>query len=441
MIIIGNGTLLANTAEHAVTHNGAVAVSGGLIQEVGETAALRAKFPGHEFIDAKGGLIMPGLVNTHHHFYSALARGMMIKKPKVSKNFNEILENLWWKIDKALTLEDVRLSAETTMADSIKCGVTTIVDHHASFGAITGSLDTIADSALSMGVRACLCFEVSDRCGKEAALESIAENKQFLKRAKAHKEGMLAGLFGLHASFTLCDETLKASKEAAGDAGFHVHVAEGAADVEDCLHKYGMRVVERLERFGILGPKTLAVHCIHVNEAEMQTLARTNTTVLHNPQSNMSNAVGCSPLLALNAHGIRLGIGTDGYTNCVLESAKAAGVLQRHHLADPSVAWGEPYTFLRQNNPRIAGEMFGTRLGELAPGAAADIIIVDYDPLTPLMPENIAGHMHFGLYGPLVHTSMINGKLVMRNRQLLTIDEQAMRAKSRELASNLWEKL
>lgn len=439
--IIGNGLLLTNLSKEPLLDDGAVAVENGRITKVGSTTALKADFPECTFIDAKGKVIMPGIVNNHHHFYSALARGMITKNPQVSKDFLDILHNLWWKLDGALTLESTRYSAAVSIADSIKCGVTSIVDHHAGFGAIRGSLEAIAKTAQSMGVRSCLCFEVSDRAGEKAALESIEENKSFLDSLTKENKEMVAGLFGLHASFTVSDTTLKASKKAAGDSGFHVHVAEGLDDVKDALNNHGKRVVERLYDFGILGTKTLAIHCIHVSPSEMELLAETNTTVIHNPQSNMSNAVGCSPLFELLKHGVRVGLGTDAYTHDMFESAKAAGLLQRHHLGDPSIAWGEPYTLLLKNNPEIAGEIFDTRLGVLEAGAAADIIVVDYDPLTPLLPENITGHIHFGLSGSMVQTSMINGKLVMRDRELLTVDEKQLRAESRKVAAALWKSL
>lgn len=440
-MLIGNGTLLTNAPDRPLVANGAVAVTSGRIAEVGDWNELRKKYPDCETVDAEGGLILPGLVNVHHHFYSALARGMIRAKPVVSTNFLEILENLWWRLDQALTLEDVRLSAAVSLADSIRCGVTSIVDHHASFGAIRGSLKEIETAAREFGVRACLCFEVSDRCGEQAAKNSIDENREFLKSVQNRDDGMLAGLFGLHASFTLSDATLAACREAAGGAGFHVHVAEGEDDVRNALSAYGKRVVERLNDFAILGPKSLAVHCIHVSASEMELLADSGTTVVHNPQSNMSNAVGASPLMELLRRGIRVGLGTDGYTHDILESAKAACLLQRHHLSDPGVAWVEPYAMLLNENPRIAGDLFGRRLGVLEAGAAADIVVAEYDPPTPLLPENIAGHLHFGLYGQSIHTSVINGKLVMRQRKLLCVDEAALRAKSRELAEKLWRNM
>lgn len=441
MIIIGNGTLISNVPGQPVLSDGAVAVDGDSVAAVGGNAELRKAYPDHEYIDARGGIIMPGIVNNHHHFYSALARGMMVDDPRISHNFLEILENLWWRFDKALTLADVRLSAALSLIESIKCGVTSIVDHHASFGAIEGSLAEIAAVSREAGVRVCTCFEVSDRCGSEATRAAIVENEHFLKTAAEAKDGMLAGLFGLHASFTLSDDTLMACKASAGDAGFHVHVAEGWDDVDDCLKRHGKRVVERLSDFGILGEKTLAVHCIHVAPEEMELLAETGTTVVHNPQSNMGNAVGCSPLLDMLRRGVRVGLGTDGYTHDLFESAKAAVLLQRHHLADPSVAWNEPYAMLLQTNPQIAGRMFGRRLGVLEKGAGADVIVVEYAPPTPLGNENLSAHIHFGIYGPMVNTSMVNGKVIMRDRRITGVDEEVVRAACREHAVALWKNL
>lgn len=441
MKIVGNGRLFTNQPDSEILSSGAVAIKDGLVVKSGEYADLKKEFPDHEFIDAKGGLIMPGIINTHHHFYSGLARGMMIKNPKSSKNFLEILENVWWRLDRALTLESTYYSAALSIVESIRAGVTSIVDHHAGFGAVRGSLNEIAKASDELGVRACLCYEVSDRDGAKLAQDSIDENRDFLNSLKGKDKSMLAGLFGLHASFTISDKNMEKCKEAAGDAGFHVHLAEGLDDQKLCLKEHGKRISYRLNDFDILGEKTLAVHCIHVSAGEIQLLADTNTTVIHNPQSNMGNAVGCSPLLEFIKKGILVGIGTDAYTHDLFESSKTAVLLQRHNLSDPSVAWGEVYNMLLQNNPKIASQIFETKLGVLDKGYAADLIILDYDPLTPLTKDNLQGHIHFGMYGPMVKTSLINGQLVLLDGELKTADEAKLRAESRQVAKALWDRM
>lgn len=442
MILIGNGMLITQDIKNPFITNGAVVLKDNVILEVGNYEDLKDKYKECEFIDAKGKVIMPGLINTHHHIYSAFARGMD-NKEEPSQNFNEILERLWWKLDKKLTLEDTRYSAYTTYIDCIKNGVTTVFDHHASPMNITNSLFTIGEVAKELGIRTSLCYEVSDRDGIEITNEGIAENVNFIKYANKDDSDMIKGLFGLHASFTLSDETLeKCAKEIEGlNSGFHVHVAEGITDVHDSLKNNGKRIVERLFDYGILGEKTLAVHCVHINNREMDLLKATNTNVVNNPESNMGNAVGCAPVLEILNKGINIGMGTDGYTSDMFESMKVFPIIQRHNRCNPSVAFNETFKLLFENNRNIANRYFKKELGILKEGAYADVIIVDYNPLTPMNSSNLFGHMLFGFTGRSVITTIINGKIVMKDRELINIDEEKIFAESREVAQRLWKKM
>lgn len=442
MLLIANGTVLTLGESNQVIPNAGVLIQENKILEVGSTQDLQTRFPDAEFIDARGKLIMPGMINTHLHFYSTFARGMDAKS-KPPKNFGDILEGLWWKLDKLLTLEDVYYSGLTPLIECIKTGTTTVIDHHASPMAITGSLSTLAKAAKEMGVRTAFCYEVSDRDGDAIAQEGIKENVDFISACQAQPDPMVAAMFGLHASLTLTDQTLtKCSEEAKRlGVGFHVHVAEGKEDLEDSLAKYGVRVVERLQKFGILGPKTIAVHCVHINDHEIRLLKESQTQVAHNPESNMGNAVGVTPVLEMLRQGIKVGLGTDGYTFDMFESGKVANVLQKHAAADPSVAWGEVPQMLYGNNPKIASSLFGGTFGELTKGAWADVIVVDYLPATPLNAANWTGHLLFGVSGRSVETTVINGRVRMLDRKLIDIDEQAICARSRELAQNVWNRI
>ena len=286
---------------------------------------------------------MPGLINTHMHLYSTFARGMALKD-SAPDNFVHILERLWWRLDKVLTLEDVHLSAMVAMIDCIRNGTTTIFDHHSSPGAVAGSLFRIAEAAHETGLRSCLCYEVTDREGVEVAELSIEENRAFLQHCKDSEDSLLRGLFGLHASFTIGDNTMARSVDVAAefDAGFHVHVAEAASDQAQCEFEHGKRVVQRLQDFGILGSRTIAAHCVHVDAREIDLLRASETNVIHNPESNMGNAVGCAPVLDMVHRGVRAGLGSDGYTCDMFESLKVANMLQKHNAGQPSVGWAEP---------------------------------------------------------------------------------------------------
>lgn len=438
-MIIGNGRVITHDENSPYFENGAVLIKNGKIIDVDSFDSMKKRYPEEIVMDVENRLIMPGLINTHHHIYSAFARGMKSSEV-VPKNFLDILENLWWKVDKKLTHEDIKYSALTTYIDSVKNGITTLFDHHAGPNSISGSLDVIAEAANTVGIRSCLCYEVSDRDGTKILNEGIEENIRFIKRCKNEKSNMLKGMFGLHASFTLSDESLKKCQEAlkGTDVGYHVHIAEGHDDLKDSLEKYGEGVVKRLQRYGVLGEKTIGVHCIHIDESEMDILKNTETNVVHNPESNMGNAVGCSPILEMFSKGINLGLGTDGYTNDMFESLKVGNIIHKHEKRNPSVAWTEIPTMLFKNNRKIAQKYFKGEFGILKKNAVADLIVVDYDPLTEMNEENYNSHLLFGVAGKDVVTTIIDGKIIMKDRKILTLNEKEVFKNSRIVSKKMW---
>ncbi len=441
MFLIGNGRLFTRDEKNSFFENGAVVWEDNTIVEVGDFETLKKKYADAEFIDAKGGVIHPAFINTHEHIYSALARGLSIKGYNPN-GFLEILDGLWWTIDRNLDNDLTKLSAEATYLECIKNGVTTIFDHHASFGEISGSLFAIEEAARDFGVRSVLCYEISDRDGKEKAHAAIKENVDFAKHALSLKDDFIKGMMGMHASFTISDETMElCRKEKPKEIGYHIHVAEDILDLHRCLKEHGKRIVDRLYDWDVLVEKTLLAHCIYVNPHEMDLIRDTNTMVVHNPESNMGNACGCPPTMEIVHKGILTGLGTDGYTHDMIESWKVANILHKHHLVDPGAAWAEVPEMLFQGNARIANRYFEKKLGVLEKGAAADIIITDYIPPTPMNAGNLNGHMLFGMNGRSVVTTVGNGKVLMKNRELQGIDEERCLAKIREGAARLEKKI
>ena len=443
MTLIGNGRLITHNSELPYLDDGCVAVDGTTIADIGSTSELKAKYPDAEFYDAASRVIMPGLICAHTHIYSAFARGLSLPQKEPNKDFIDILENQWWRIDKVLNEDDNRYSAYSTGLESIRNGVTTLFDHQASPYHAKGSLFAINDALADIGIRRSLCYEVSDRDGEAIAMEGIQENVDFIDHAAKDDSDMVKGMLGLHASFTLSAETLKKCVEAMGsrNAGFHVHTAEGIADLYDSLKKYGKRVVERLHDANILGEKTLCIHDIHINAAEMDILKATNTMAVHNPESNMGNAVGCTPALQMLEKGILLGLGTDAYTQDMFESLKVANIIHKHHQCNPSIGFMESFDMLFKNNAAICARYFEKPLGILQKGAYADIVVLDYIPHTPLNANNIAGHTMFGMMGRCVDSTMVNGRFVMKDRVMQTVDEQAVLAKAREQSADFWKRV
>lgn len=439
-LLITNATVVT-LSDAGILSNHAIYIEHGSIQAIGPSAQLSAQYPTAEVLDADGCLLMPGNICAHTHFYGAYARGMAIPGPS-PKDFPEILQRLWWPLDKALDRDTVRMSALVCLVDAIKHGTTFLIDHHASPNCIDGSLDIIADAVEQAGVRAVLCYEVTDRDGPEKAEAGIAENVRFIKAAK--NRPLVEATFGLHASLTLSDDTLVACVDAADKlgVGFHIHVAEHEADEYDSLAKSGQRVVHRLNDAGVLGEKSLVAHVVHCDAWELSTLRHSGTWVTHQPRSNMNNAVGAADIDTMLAGGMKLCLGNDGFSNNMWAEWKAAYLLQKITHRDPRRGAGDGIARIAlENNARLA-QNFNPSLifGKIAVGAVADIIIVDYNPYTPLTVGNLPWHILFGFEASMVKTTIVNGRILMKDRQLLTLDERAIAAEALAYAPSLWER-
>ena len=437
-ILIEKGTLLTFGQPCRVAEQDLL-IEGGTIARIGPRGWIEGPFD--RVLDAAGKVVLPGLINAHMHFYSTFARGLTKAKP--GRDFTEVLRNLWWRLDKALSLEDVRTGALVMALEAIRKGCTTLIDHHASPGAVTGSLDALAGAVKQAGIRACLCYEVSDRDGSSVRDAGLEENAAFIRRCAREQDPQLRALFGLHAAFTLSDESLDRAAALGRElgTGFHVHVAEAESDQAHSLTQHGERVVARLRRHGILGPGTIAAHAVHVMEPEMADLAESGATVVTNPQSNLNNAVGIADLVGLRRKGAPVALGTDAMTVNMLEELRVALWAQHRRQDDAGAAWDVVTDSLTVENPRLASRLWGFPLGTLVEGAAADLILMDYDPPTPMESDNALGHLVFGLSQASVDTTICAGHILMEGRQLkLDLDETELNARSRELARKLWER-
>ena len=404
-----------------------VVIAGDRIAAVGTAPAGVARR------DCSGTLVLPGNVCAHHHLYSALSRGMPCRLES-PRNFLQILQRIWWRLDRALDEPTVRLSALVGGLDALHAGTTTVIDHHASPNFIDGSLDVIAGALAELGLRSVLCYEVTDRDGAARAAAGVAENRRFL--ASPHR--LARGMMGAHASFTLCDDTLGACAEAAVAAGVgvHIHVAEDGADQQDAQAAHGMRVVERLGRAGVLGPDALLAHCVHVSGQEIAEITSSGAAVAHNSRSNMNNRVGFSPLAR---GGARVALGTDGIGGDMFAESQLAffRAVEAGAAADP----GWPLRRLA-DGARIAGHSFGEPLhGTIAPGAPADLTVLSYPPPAPLTGENLPGHWVFGVASRQVRDVIVAGELVVADRCSTRVDEAKVAQQAASEAKRLWARL
>ncbi len=439
-IRIKNGIIITLNANQDVLYNHDLVINDEFIEGVYPSDTVNGVFD--KEIDATDKVIMPGYINAHMHFYSTMVRGLGKAKP--SANFNEVLENLWWRLDKKLMLEDVYYSALIMQVEAIKKGCTTLIDHHASPFAVLGSLTEIEKGFIGTGLRGSLCYELSDRDGEHIMNEGIEENVSFIKRCKERGGDMLSGMFGMHASFTISDKTMQKAVDANSslNTGFHIHCAEADSDQQETIKMTGMRVVERLYKECILGAKTICAHGVHLNDEEYRLLAETDTMVVHNPQSNMNNAVGIADVVKLSEHSILTGLGTDAMTVDMAQEVRVAMWAQHLKQNNPTAAFMEVANLLYKNNAKIANRVFnGLKIGQLTKGYKADVILCDYLPPTELNNATALGHLIYGVSGATVDTTICNGRVLMENKLLqLDLDEVEINKKSRALSTELWNR-
>ncbi len=441
-LLIHNVTIFTNDGDNKVIADGAVAVDGTRIVAVGTGAELAAQYANFERLDGNGRLLMPGFTNAHMHFYGMYARGMSLRQ--TPHNFHEILQYLWWALDKVLDDEAVYYSALIPAITAVRHGVTSMIDHHASPNACLGSLDRIEEALTHVGVRGLLCYETSDRDGKAIRDAGLAENERYIRKCQAAKaanaDHMFDGMMGLHASFTLDDDSLEQAVAIASglNRGCHIHMLEDFVDETLTREKYGRSVVERLAHFGVLDSRSITAHGIFLDDAGRKLLADSNTIVVHQAQSNMNNAVGRADVFALLNAGVTVGIGTDGMTPDLRREAMTGYLLHKHHMSDNNLGWVEYETMTMKNNPAIYQRLTGQQVGRVEAGYLADLILLDYYPPTAFNGGNFWGHFLFGLVDADVDTTIVNGKIIMRHKQIAHLDEAAIAAASRKVAERVW---
>ncbi|MGD0061204.1 MAG: putative aminohydrolase SsnA [Verrucomicrobiia bacterium] len=426
-MLLKNATLISLAG--STVERGDLRIETGVITAKAKTLKANA---GEKGIDLSGKFVMPGMVCGHTHLYSALARGMPMPR-KIPSNFYEILKYVWWTLDRALDDEAVYYSTLVGVLDAARCGTTTLIDHHASPNFIRGSLGVMAEAFTKVGLRGVLCYEVTDRNGMRGATLGLEENETWVAK---NRGPMLGGLVGAHASFTLCDESLAGCSDLAEslESGVHIHVAEDPCDQADCTKKYQMRLMDRLAAFGVLGPKTILGHGTHLDKASLDVAREAGCWFAHNTRSNMNNAVGYAPVHLM---GKQVALGTDGIGADVFEEAKFAWFKARD--ARNGIGIGDVVGFLT-GAQSLASMLLNTRLGALEVGGAADIVVLDYPTPTAMTSQNLLGHLIFGMSSQFVTDVMVNGRWVVKNRRVVGVDEDKIRAEAQRVAKKVWQR-
>jgi putative selenium metabolism protein SsnA len=415
---------------------GSLRVADGRIAGVGTNLAAES---GDEVVECSGAVLMPGLVNGHTHLYSALAAGMPAP-PRTPRNFHEILQFIWWRLDRAHTLDSVEASGQIGALAAVRCGTTTLIDHHASPNAIDGSLSALEKGIAEVGCRGVLCYEVTDRNRPDEDRHGIAENERYANICAERADGHFAAMIGAHASFTLEQESLTGCVDLARrlGVGVHIHAAEDPVDEQITRQKIGCGLIERFNRAGLLDvPGTILAHGTHFSDADFAEVnERADTLSLaHNPSSNMNNGVGYTPVAKLIKPPL---LGTDGIGADMWREARIAEF--KSHDAGLPLPFGRSLEMLAQS-ARFASQCLGVRLGVLEIGAAADLVLTNYRPATPLTAGNLAGHLMFAMGPEFVRDVMVDGWWLMRKGHIVTCDEAAIRARSVEIARALHERM
>lgn len=432
-IVIKNTRVMQTMPPFAVTEDVDVVIKGDIITAVGKGAGVGVQ--ADKIIDGRNKTVIPGNVCGHHHYYSGLSRGMLISAGP-QNDFIQVLKEWWWRLDRGLDEEACYYSSLICSLDAIAAGTTTCIDHHASPTYIANSLDTIANGMEEVGVRGTTCYEVTDRnSGMEEVAFGVEENLRFAKASKSRK--LVRGMIGGHAPFTIPDEGLRMMGEAMKEsgAGLHLHVAEDRYDVTFSHHHYNMDIVDRLEKFGLLTPNSLLVHGLFLNEDEIKKINSHDVFFAHNARSNMNNHVGyCKHIQSVK----NLIIGTDGCGGNMFEELKLAFFKHK----DEGLSWwpGDYVTALARGN-KLVEKYFEGKFGRVEAGYKADLNILDYHNPTPLVADNCAGHLVWGMSSNCVESVVVDGKLVMENRQFPGLDVPAIYAKAAEVAARVWKKV
>ncbi|HKM75958.1 MAG TPA: amidohydrolase family protein [Candidatus Bathyarchaeia archaeon] len=441
-LIVKDGIQVTFDSKRRILENHSLIINDGKIAEIGTSADLVKRYPSADVLDASGCIVMPGIVCSHSHLYGMLLRAASLNIAPPS-DFTQILQRVWWPADEAMTIEDAYASALIASVEFAKSGVTTFADTYSGPNSITGVLDHIARAVEQVGIRGFIAFEATERHSRDEGFRGVKEDVRFAEKVRETPHSKVRPLFSIHSSFTVSDELIREVKRLS--VKYHVpitiHTSEGLGDLHHNLEHYGKRTVERLFDLGLLGPDVILAHCVNLSDDEIETIAKTKTGVAHNPMSNMLNAVGVAPIVKMHEKNITIGLGNDGYIFDMFENMRSAFLLQRVHNHNPNAI--APYAVLEMatiNGAKLYG--LENQIGSLEIGKKADVIVIRPQILpTPLTVETVIGHLINTVDGDDVEHVLVDGKFVVKKRQLVTFNEANAATISQTAASKLWERM
>ncbi len=420
-----------------ILRNGAISIEDGRILNIGPTETVSKNFRADEVIDAKGSIVMPGLICAHTHMYGIALRGSSLRIEPPS-DFSQILQRMWWPLDEILTNEDAYATTLAASIESVMNGTTCFADTYSAPNHIAGSLDSISKAVNEVGIRGLISFEATERRNSCEGKRGLQENIRFIK---SKNKGRAMGMMSLHASFTVSNDLVEEGSELSKkyDVPITIHVSEGQSDSYHNIERYGKRTVERLHAAGLLSQRAVLAHCVHLNEQEIELIHYTSSNVAHNPMSNMLNAVGIAPLIDMIDHGINVGLGNDGYVFDMFENMRSAFLLHRVGRRDPNRPSAQQVVEMCTVNSARAYGL--NSLGSIASGKEADIIIVRPSFVATPSTGSIYGYVVNGLKGSDVSDVIIGGEVIVRERRLLRLDTDKIGKQVRKSISGLWRRL
>ena len=442
-MLIKNGLVVTMDSKRRVLSEGYVAIDDNKIVDVGKGDP-GGKYSAEEVIDARGCVVTPGFICAHTHLYGALLRAStwfaVIDPPT---DFQQNLQRIWWPMDEAMNYEDAYASALIASLEFARTGTTLFKDTFSGPNAIEGVLDHIAKAVREVGIRGFIAFEATERHSREEGLRGLKENERFIAKHNADPNALVKGVFSLHASFTVSDELMRKTRELANKykARITIHTAEGLIDVYHNIERYGKRPIERFRDVGLLGPDLIVVHAVHLIDDEIKLIKEYDAKVAHNPMSNMLNAVGVPKIPYMIELGITVGLGNDGYIFDVFENMRAAYLLHKVNLRDPRVM---PPLKVIEMATVDAAKLLGVEdeVGSLEPGKKADVVIIkpEYTP-TPVNENTVYGHLVNTFNGRDVWAVIVNGKIIVKERKVLTVDFEKAMEYVHEVAEKLWDRM
>jgi putative selenium metabolism protein SsnA len=441
-ILVKGGIIVTMDPRHRILSDHSIIIDDGKFKAIGKTGEITKHSKTDEIVDASGSIVMPGLICSHTHLYGILLRGAKLNITPPS-DFTQILQRIWWPVDENLTFDDAYASALVACLEFLKTGTTTFADTYSGPNSIEGVLDRIAKAVDEVGIRGLLSFEATERHSKEEGERGVRENVRFTTRMKREKRSRVHPLFSLHASFTVTDELIRSVRELASkySVPITIHTSEGLGDPQHNMERYGKRTIERLRDVGLLAPDVVLAHCVHLYDSELDIVAKSEAKVAHNPMSNMLNAVGTARVPDMLRRGIRVGLGNDGYIFDGFENMRAAYLIHRSVTRDPNAI--DAYEILEMATIR-GSELYGLekQIGSIERGKRADLIVIKPDILpTPLNSDSVVGHLTNTITGDDVRTTIVDGRIVMRDRTVTTLDEVDAQRKGQDAAAALWQRL